>query len=150
MIGVFALIGTKLFKGNEGKTKVKTRITQAETTLDKVNSDTIERLSKELKKESGRANRLQALKDQWEGNEEEEEEQTNQVSFEEITAIVKQKYPKYAFMLPFAEEKIMEITKGMSLPEILDYVAQITGNKESKPGDPASISQGSEFRPDYA
>jgi len=52
------------------------------------------------------------------------------VSFEEITALVNQSYPKYAPLLPLMKKQIMEMTKGMTLDEILNYVRQITGNKE--------------------
>jgi len=148
MIGVFALIGAKMFNPNQAKSKGKTRKDTAEITLDKVNEETITRLSNQLKKEAGRANRLQALKDQSDGLEEQEEISTNQVTFEEITAMVQKAYPKYAFALPFAKDKIMEITKGMTMPQILEYVRQITGNKEPGAADQNSITQ--EFRSDYA
>jgi len=147
MIGLFALVGAKMFNPNQAKSKVKSRKDNAIETLDKVTSETIDRLAKELKKESGRANRLQALKDQ---DEELEEEPGKQVTFEEIQALVKQTYPKYSPMLPLIKKQIMDITKGMTLEEILDYVKQITGNKQSPTGDPNSISQGFEQRPDYA
>jgi len=64
----------------------------------------------------------------------EEVDQGNEkeVTFEEITALVKQSYPKYSPMLPFMKDKIMEITKGMTLEQILDYVKQITGDKQSE------------------
>jgi len=150
LIGIFSLIGMKMFNPNQAKTKVKTRKDNAYDTLDKVNEETITRLSKELKKESGRANRLQAIKDQLEGNEEEEEELSKQVTFEEITALVKQTYPKYSPMLPLVKDKVMEITKGMTLEQILDYVKQLKGDQQSKPGDPNSITQGFEQRSDYA
>jgi len=144
------LTGIKLYKANEGKNKPKTRKDTAIDTLDKVNDATIERLSKELKKESGRANRLQALKEQYEGSEEEpEENEQKQVTFEEITTLVKQSYPKYLGLLPLMKKQIMEATKGMSLDEVLDYVKQFTGNKESSTGDPASITN-AEFNPNFA
>jgi len=148
LIGVFTLIGAKMFNPNQAKSKVKTRKDTAYETLDKVNEETITRLSKELKKESGRANRLQALKDQYEGNEEELEELSHQVTFEEIEQLVKQTYPKYAPMLPLMKKQIMEITKGMTIEQILDYVRTLTGDQKSKPGNQASISQ--EFNPNYA
>jgi len=130
LIGCFALTLAKMFKPNQGKTKVNTRKDKAETTLEKVNEDTIERLSDQLKKEAGRANRLQALKDKFEDNQEIEEEGGKQVTFEEITALVDTKYPKYAKLLPLFKGQIMQATKGMSLEEILNYVKQFTGNKQ--------------------
>ena len=147
MIGSFSLIGVKMFKPNQGKTKVKTRNDHANDQLDRVNEETIDRLADQLKKEAGRANRLQALKDKQENNQELEEDQSKQVTFEEITALVKEGYPKYAPMLPLMKKQIMDITKGMSLEEILNYVKTFTGNKESKgQTDP----QSAEYNPNWA
>lgn len=153
MIGIFAIIGAKMFNPNQAKSKVKTRKDNAVDTLDKVNDATIERLSKELKKESGRANRLQALKDKWEGNEDEEEEEEEpgkkQVTFEEIQELVKVSYPKYSGLLPVFKGQIMEATKGMSLEEVLQYVKNIKGDQGFGPGDPASVTNEG-FNPNYA
>lgn len=146
IIGSFFMLGMRMFKPNQGKTKQKTRINTANDTLDKVNDDTIIRLSEQLKKEAGRANKLQALKDKAEGL---EEEQEDQVSFEEIEQLVKQSYPKYAMMLhiPSVKKQVMEMTKGMTIQQILEYVGQITGNKQSKGiSDPASAA----YNPDWA
>jgi len=63
-------------------------------------------------------------------DEQEELGAEKQVTFEEITALVKQAYPKFTPMLPVFKKQIMEITKGMSLQEVLEYVKQITGNKQ--------------------
>jgi len=56
------------------------------------------------------------------------------VTFEEISALVQQTYPKYSPMLPLMKKQIMEITKGMTLEQVLEYVKQITGNKQSQAG----------------
>jgi len=70
-----------------------------------------------------------------------------QVTFEEITALVKQTYPKYTVMLPVFKKQIMEVTKGMSLEQVLDYVKQITGNKQSQ----GSLSpESAQYNPDWA
>jgi len=77
-----------------------------------------------------------------------EEDQPNKgVSFEEITALVNQSYPKYAPLLPLMKKQIMEMTKGMSMEEILNYVKQITGNKE--PGTKLE-TETTGFRSDWA
>jgi len=68
-------------------------------------------------------------------SEEEEEEPDNgvkPVTFEEITALVNTKYPKYANLLPLVKKQVMEATKGMTMTEILNYVKQFTGNQESQ------------------
>jgi len=79
----------------------------------------------------------------------EENSQQRQVTFEEITTLVKQTYPKYVPMLPFAKKQIMEMTKGMSLDEVIEYVKQFTGNKQPGTADPASITTEG-FNPNYA
>lgn len=147
LIGCFALTALKMFKPNQGKTKVINRKDKAETTLDKINEDTIVRLSDQLKKEAGRANRLQALKDKLEDNEEIEEEGVNQVTFEEITSLVKASYPKYAGLLPIFEKQIMDATKGMTMEQILTYVKQIKENQQSK-GAPSP--QASDYNANWA
>jgi len=69
------------------------------------------------------------------------------VTFEEISALVQQTYPKYAPMLPLMKKQIMEITKGMTLEQVLEYVKQITGNKQSKAAsNPESIA----YNPNWA
>jgi len=92
---------------------------------------------------------LQAKLRNFEEPNEEEEQSGNQkqVTFEEITALVKQTYPKYAPALPFMKKQIMEITKGMTLEQVLEYVKQITGNKQPQgQTDP----QSPEYNPNWA
>jgi len=83
-----------------------------------------------------------------EPNEEEEQPgDQKQVTFEEITTLVNQTYPKYAPMLPLMKKQIMEITKGMTLDQILEYVKQISGNKQPQgQTDP----QSAEYNPNWA
>lgn len=82
--------------------------------------------------------------------EEDEEEPDNPVkpvTWEEITALVTTKYPQYAKALPFAKKQIMEMTKGMTMQEILEYVKQFTGNQQSQgTSTPQSIA----YNPDWA
>ena len=120
------LMGVKMLKG---QTKVKTSKVKATDTLTKVTDETIDRLQLELRKAHGRANRLQALRN---GEIEDEEDQPTgkQVTFEEITALVKASYPKYSALLPLVKKQVMEATEGMDMEEILTYVKQFTGNKQ--------------------
>ena len=61
------------------------------------------------------------------------------VNFEQITALVKAKYPKIAPLLLIFKKQIKEATKGMEVDEILGYVKQFTENKGSqKTSDPNS------------
>jgi len=69
------------------------------------------------------------------------------VTWEEIQALAQQVVPQYAAMLPLMKKQIMEITKGMTTNEILEYVKQFTGNKQSKgQTDP----QSAEYNPNWA
>ena len=69
------------------------------------------------------------------------------VSWEEIQALVNQAYPQYGKFLPLMKKQIMDLTKGMSLDEILTYVKTITGNKQSQGNtDP----QSTEYNPNWA
>ncbi len=69
------------------------------------------------------------------------------VTWEEIQALAQQVVPQYAAMLPLMKKQIMEITKGMTTNEILEYVKQFTGNKQPKgQTDP----QSAEYNPNWA
>jgi len=79
-----------------------------------------------------------------------EEDQPKQgVTFEEITALVQETYPKYSglLLLPGVKKQVMQTTKGMSMQEILQFVKQFTGNQQSEGiSDPASTA----YNPNWA
>jgi len=78
---------------------------------------------------------------------EEEEPTSKGVTFEEIQVLVKEVAPQYATFLPLMKKQIMEMTKGMTTQELLTYVKQFTGSKESKGNaDP----QSAEYNPNWA
>jgi len=82
-----------------------------------------------------------------EEEEEEEDDGVKPVTFEEITALVDSKYPKYAKLLPLVKKQVMEATKGMTMNEILSYVKQFTGNTETAgTSNPESIA----YNPNWA
>jgi len=60
------------------------------------------------------------------------EEPKKGVTWEEIQTLVKEAAPQYATFLPLMKKQIMEVTKGMSMEELLQYVKQFTGNKQSQ------------------
>jgi len=70
-----------------------------------------------------------------------------EVTFEEITSLVRAKYPKYAALLPLIKKQVMDATKGMPMSEILDYVKQFTGDKGSKDG---SNPESATYNPNWA
>jgi len=76
-----------------------------------------------------------------------EEPQKQGVTWEEIQALVKTQYPKYAVVLPIFKKQILDATKGMSMEEILNYVKEFTGNKGSQ-GQTAP--QSAQYNPDWA
>lgn len=148
MFGVFALMGMKLFRG---ETKPKSSTSKAKDTLAIVNKDTIDRLSVELRKAHGRANRLQYLRD---GETAEEEELLTEggkkpVTWEEITTLVNQTYPQYAKFLPLMKNQIIDATKDMSMEEVLQYVKQFTGNKQSQ-GSPLPQTDAAGYNSNWA
>ena len=131
MIGAFSVVGLKILKPNKAKTKVKSSIQDANEVLRDIDQETITRLKTTLKSESGRANRLQALK-----NDEEppEEPQTDDKSatWEQIQQLVKASYPQYATFLPIFKGQILKATKGMSVQEIVSTVSGVIGGGQPK------------------
>ncbi len=146
MIGAFSVTGLKILKPNKAKTKVKSSIESANEVLRDIDQETITRLKTTLKSESGRANRLQALK-----NDEEppEEPQTDDKSatWEQIQQLVKASYPQYATFLPIFKGQILKATKGMSVQEIISTVSGVIGSQQSKPQTPQANQ---ENRADFA
>jgi len=99
-----------------------------------------------LKQKDNQIKSLNARLKQIEPQEVEELEQKG-VTWEEIQTLVSQAAPQYAVFLPLAKKQIMEMVKGMSMNEVIEYVKQFTGNKESKgTTDPQSL----EYRKDWA
>lgn len=131
MIGAFSVVGLKILKPNKAKTKVKSSIQDANEVLRAIDQETITRLKTTLKSEAGRANRLQALK-----NDEEltEEPQTDDKSatWDEIQQLVKASYPQYATFLPIFKGQILKATKGMSVEEIISTVTGVIGSTKPK------------------
>jgi len=81
-------------------------------------------------------------------DEEEEDNGVKPVTWEEITALVNTHYPKYTNLLPLVKKQVMDATKGMTMEEILQYVKQFTGNKESQ-GSPLN-AQSATYNPNWA
>jgi len=76
-----------------------------------------------------------------------EEPQKKGVTWEEIQALVKTQYPKYAVVLPIFKKQILDATKGMSMEEILNYVKEVTGNQQPQgSADP----QSTQYNPNWA
>jgi len=69
------------------------------------------------------------------------------ITFEEIQTLVSQTYPQYSKLLPLMKKQIMDMTKGMTLDEVLNYVKQFTGNKESQ-GQTSQTPDG--YNPNWA
>jgi len=69
------------------------------------------------------------------------------ITFDEIQTLVSQTYPQYSKLLPLMKKQIMEMTKGMTLDEVLNYVKQFTGSKESQ-GSTSQTPDG--YNPNWA
>ncbi len=132
MIGAFSVLGLKILKPNKAKTKVKSSIQDANEVLRDIDQETISRLKQTLRSESGRANRLQALKNDDDAIEEPQTDDKS-ATWDEIQQLVKASYPQYATFLPIFKGQILKATKGMSVQEIVSTVSGVIGSKESKP-----------------
>lgn len=147
MAGVFGLMGMKMFKPSEHRKQAKREVQDtAQKEVISSKDITITTLKNELRSLNGKLTRFRDAEPELE--EDITENGGKQATFEEIQALVKTKYPKQAILLPLIKKQIMEATKGMTIEQILDYVKQFTGNKESTPEDPYSVSQG--YNPNYA
>jgi len=93
-------------------------------------ADILKRKDSEIKSLNVRLKQFEPL--------DEEDQQTKGVTFEELQGLVQSQYPKYAVMMPLLKKQIMEATKGMTMEQILTYVKQLTGDKQS-----SAVSDGS-------
>jgi len=148
MIGIFSLIGAKMISPNVSKTKVKTRKENADNVLQQVNEEAIDRLSVQLKKESGRANKLQQLRDKEAGVEYEDEPSGQSASWEEIQELIKVSYPQYSSLAPLFKKQILKATKGMSVEDIIKTVQQFVKGSGQSNSATAGIDQ--TYRADWA
>jgi len=103
-----------------------------------------------LKVKDKQISSLSAKLRNYDEDEQEDEPNQKQVTFEEIQALVKTKYPKQAILLPLIRKQVMDATKGMTMEEILGYVKQFTGNQESQGSAIAPDAAGNVWRSDYA
>jgi len=146
LIGVFFLAGVRMFKPNTNRKQAKRDVQDtAQKEVIESKDLTIDTLKNELRSLNGKLTRF---RDQEPEEEEEElDDGVKPVTWEEITALVHTTYPKYDKILPFAKKQIMEMTKGMTIKELLEYVKQFTGNIQSEgTPNPESIA----YNPNWA
>ena len=149
LIGVFALIGMKMFKPNDNRKTAKREVqdtAQKEVIASK--DITITTLKDELRSVMGKLTRLRDKEPEY--DEELTESGQKPVTWEEITTLVNTQMPKYAKLLPLVKKQVMDATKGMSMEEILNYVKQFTGNQQSEGNPLTPDASGNTWRPDYA
>jgi len=127
-VPVFVGVMWQLNRINPSKTQQKKASGAAESSVSELFAVQTEQIKEIIKSKN---NQIKSFQQQLRQDTEEPEQGIDkQVTFEQITAFVKQNYPKYAPMLPFMKKQIMEITKGMTLEQAIEYVKQITGNQE--------------------
>jgi len=136
MVGIFSIVVMQIFKG---KTKVKQTKKTAEQGLNDVYEDTIKRQASELKKQTGRANRFQALYQNLDDDEEEDVEEIEggkEVKWKDIEQLVKTSYPQYTKYLDNAAVRyyVMNKIKGMTMKEVLDEIQPLIGDIKPKSG----------------
>lgn len=148
MFGVFALMGMKMFRPDSNRKKAKVEATDsAQKEIISSKDITITTLKNELRSLNGKLTRFRDQEPEY--DEEVTENGGKPVTWEEITALVKTQYPKYAKLLPLFKTQIMDATKGMSMAEILDYVKQIKGDQQPQEGT-GLTPDASGYRPDWA
>jgi len=144
-VPVFIGLMWQLNRINPGKNQQKKATNAADTSVSELFAVQTEQIKEIVKSKN---NQIKSFQQQLRQNDVELEPGIDQqVTFEEISALVQQTYPKYAPMLPLMKKQIMEITKGMTLEQVLEYVKQITGNKQSQ-GIPNQSSVA--YNPDWA
>ena len=152
MTGVFALVGAKMFKPNDGHKQAKKRVTEdAQKEVISSKDLTITTLKDELRSINGKLARFRQL----EPEQEQEATPTPQIgtdkeaSWEEIQELVKVSYPKYAkyLALPTIKEKVMEQVKGMTLAQIIQQIQSIIGGGKSQSGTPQTNEA---YNPNFA
>jgi len=143
---VFIGLMWQLNRINPSKTHQKKASSAAESSVSELFAVQTEQIKEivNAKNKQIKSYQLQLRQDQGENQPESSEKE---VTFEEITALVQQTYPKYSPMLPLMKKQIMEITKGMTLEQVLEYVKQITGNKQPQTGVSPESAQ---YNPNWA
>jgi len=145
-VPVFIGLMWQLNRINPSKIHQKKASGAAESSVSELFAVQTEQIKEIIKSKN---NQIKSFQQQLRQDQDENQPESNekQVSFEEITALVKQTYPKYTVMLPVFKKQIMEITKGMSLQQVLEYVKQFTGNQQPEAtSDPQSV----EYNPNWA
>jgi len=144
-VPVFVGLMWQLNRINPGKNQQKRATHAADSSVSELFAVQTEQIKEIIKSKN---NQIKSYQQQLrQDGEQEEPGSEKQVTFEEITALVNQTYPKYAPMLPLMKKQIMEITKGMTLEQILEYVKQITGNKQPQTGLSPESAQ---YNPNWA
>jgi len=144
-VPIFIGVMWQLNRINPSKTQQKKASGAAESSVSELFAVQTEQIKEIIKSKN---NQIKSFQQQLRQNDEELDQGIDkQVTFEEITALVQQTYPKYAGMLPLMKKQIMEITKGMTLEQVLEYVKQITGNKQSQTGLSPESAQ---YNPNWA
>ena len=139
MIGMFALVGMKMFKPNDyRKTAKKDASDSAQKEVISSKDITITTLKDELRSVMGKLTRLRDKVP------DEEEEATptpeissgKEVTWEEIQALAQASYPQYARLLslPGAKDKVMEQVKGMTIDQVIQQIQSIIGGGKPQSG----------------
>ena len=152
MIGMFALVGAKMFKPNDyRKTAKKDASDSAQKEVISSKDITITTLKDELRSVMGKLTRMRDKVP----DEEEEATPTPAISgakeatWEEIQELAKVSYPQYAkyLALPGIQSKVMEQVKGMTLAQIIQQIKSIIGGGQPQSGTPQTNEA---YNPNFA
>jgi len=145
-VPVFIGLMWQLNRINPGKNQQKRATNAADSSVSELFAVQTEQIKEIVKSKN---NQIKSFQQQLRQIDEEiQPSNQKQITFEEISALVQQIYPKYAPMLPLMKTQIMEITKGMTLEQVTDYVKQLTGNQQPQ-GAPLSPDSAG-YNPNWA
>jgi len=145
-VPVFIGLMWQLNRINPGKNQQKKATNAADSSVSELFAVQTEQIKEIVKSKN---NQIKSFQQQLRQTDEKNESgnEGKQVTWEEIQTLVKTQYPKHAVLLPLLKKQIMEATEGMSMEEVLDYVKQFTGNKQSEGG---INLQSVTYNPDWA
>jgi len=141
VFGTFMIYMSRQNKGQKARKAGDEGVSTMYNVYNQQVEDVLKLKDNQIKRLNSRITQLEPV------DQEESDNGVKPVTFEEITALVNTKYPKYAQLLPLVKKQVMDATKGMTMNEILSYVKQFTGNQQSQgETNPESIT----YNPNWA
>lgn len=141
----FAIIW-QLNRINPGKNRPKKGVDAADSSVSELFAVQTEQIKEIVKSKTNQIKSLQRQLDQNQGVTDQETTEKG-ATFEEITELVKASYPQYLTLLPLFKGQIMKATGGMSINEIIQYIATLTGKTQGSGFPPVGTTQNPQNQP---